>query len=147
MTAAAPPGQKAAEIRSGSPQTATNTLGWSTLMGFPSPCVSIDHEVVMRCPHCQGPGVRLPLGAEGARVGRSMLLTDGELNRFKVEKPWARRAAVDCGPEAAISWDYENNAPPLADPPTLSPNAKLLLEASRQRTPFLTNPSGGRSPI
>ena len=121
MRVALPPTNSASEALTGKHNTSTKPLGWKTLLEFPSPRVSIDHRVMRRCPHCQEPGLRFPLGVEGTLVGRSMLLPDDELNRFKVEKPWGRLVAVEQGPDAVQSWEYEDSSPPLDLMPVLTP--------------------------
>ena len=140
MRLAQPPSDKAAEALTLLPQTLTKPLGWKTLMEFASPCVSIDHKVVERCPHCQEPRVRLPLGVDGALLGRPMLLTDNELTQFKAEKPWTRQEASEFGSDSIEAWEYEQGTPLLDAMPVLSPSSKSKLEVVLRLIPDEESP-------
>ena len=74
------------ELRN-SPKTATNPTGWGNLLNFCTTRVTIDQRNLSRCPHCQAPHIRLPLGVEGTLVGRAMLMSDAQLRQFSIAKP------------------------------------------------------------
>ena len=73
--------------------------------------MGIDVKSLSRCPTCQVPSIRHPLGVEGTLVGRSMIPGEAYLRIFKVEKPWARLEAEGLGDEAILAWELEQGAP------------------------------------
>lgn len=109
------------------PKTATAPLGWETFPILYSPSVYIDSGNLSRCPHCQAPNLRLPLGVEGALVGRAMILGDRRLRLFHVNKPWTLEQSTKHIPEAQESWMYEQDSPLLDVPPELSKNPRRYL--------------------
>ena len=111
-----------------SPQSLAQPVGWKVLMELGPLEATIANKCLGRCPHCQLPGVRPPLGVEGAIVGRSALLTDGQLREFSVEKPWAELAAREVGPEAHEAWTQGRFTPPLDNAPDMSSTQKVFLE-------------------
>ena len=111
-----------------SPQSVANPVGWKALLELGPRDVTIATRCLSRCPHCQAPGVRLPLGIEGAIVGKSTLLTDVELMSFSVERPWTREEAELTGNDALRAWEFENATPALDEPGNLASEQMQFLE-------------------
>ena len=128
MRATSPPNAGDAEALRSSPKTVTSPSGWESLLSFHSPSVSIDSRNLSRCPRCQSPNVRLPLGVEGTLVGRAMITTGRKLRNFNVLKPRTRSAALEHSAASLASWDYEHSTPPLGQSPTLPNGASEKLD-------------------
>ena len=117
-----------ASIRS-APKTVSQPVGWSDLLKYNSHTnVGIDVKALTKCPTCQAPSIRLPLGVDGALVGRCVIMSDSELRSFAIAKPWAKAAAEECGPDALEAWEGENASPPLDQPPLLTTEAQRALK-------------------
>ena len=130
------PEAKAGLLVRNSPNTSAAPLGWESILSLCPTNVSIDCRSLSRRPHCQLPNLRLPLGVEGALVGRSMLLTDRQLRSFNIKKPRTEQTATALGPDAYDSWSYENSTPELDKPPALSTGAaQSLLQLFRSIPP------------
>lgn len=63
-------------------------------------------------------------------MGREVILSDFDLGEFRVEKPCLPHASRDEGPQAAASWLYENDTPPLDAVPTMPKSAWVLLKGA-----------------
>ena len=128
------------------PKTATSPTGWENLLAFGTTRATVDYRNLSRCPLCQAPHVRLPLGVEGTLAGRAMILNDNQLRGFQVKKPWTMELTESEGAEALASWEYEDGTPALGDPPPLNPAACEALDSLfwpfRLRTPRLITPCG-----
>ena len=113
---------------SDSPRTLSQPRGWRNFLQFESHnSVWVGAKVLGRCPTCQATSIRLPLGVEGALVGRSMIPDEAQLRCFRIEKPWAKRAAEEVGQDAVMAWEQERDTPPLDEPPKLSQPAQVAL--------------------
>ena len=110
-----------------SPQSVAQPVGWKALLERGPHEVTIATKCLSRCPHCQIPGVRLPLGIEGSIVWKSVLLTGPELRGFSSERPRTEETAKATGPEAHQAWKLEQTTPPLGSPENISSHRKSLL--------------------
>ena len=110
-----------------SPQSIAQPVGWKSLLELGPHEATISTKCLGRCPHCQVTGIRLPLGIEGAIVGKSVLLTESELRGFSIEKPWSAQSAQEKGAEAYKAWEYEDTTPPLDTPVKMSQKQIELL--------------------
>ena len=88
---AVPSGPKCIRDLASSPQSVAQPAGWESLSALGPHETTISTKCLIRFPHCQTTGVRLPLGIEGSMVGRSALMTVYQLREFSVEKPWVMR--------------------------------------------------------
>ena len=68
--------------------------------------------VLGKCPTCQASATRLPVGVEGALVGRRMIADDAHLRSFSIAKPLTKQAADEVGHEALSAWRVEDLTPP-----------------------------------
>ena len=63
-------------------QAIAQPVGWKALLDFGPFEVPISTKSLGKCPHCQQNNVRLPLGIEGAIIGRDALYTDVQLREY-----------------------------------------------------------------
>ena len=105
------------------PQNGSHAVGVGIDVVFLRTNRSIDSENFPRCTRCQPHNVRLPLGVEGALVGRATILNDQQLRTYNDKKPWALATAEEHSADAEASWIYEHSSPTMDSPPGLSPEA------------------------
>ena len=135
MRVASPPSKASAGMIRSSPKTITAPSGWESLLSFRSPSVSIDSRNLPRCPRCQAPNTRLPLGVDGALVGRAMIMTDPQLRSFNISKHWTKTAAQEHSVEAAAACELEQPTPQMDQMPALPPGAAEALDTLFQTIP------------
>ena len=111
-----------------SPQSVAQPVGWKSLMELGPLEATIATKCLSRCPHCQMAGIRLPMGIEGAMVGRSALMSEYHLREFTIEKPWTEDLAKGLGAQAHEAWLSEQATPKLDEPPKLTTEQTLLLK-------------------
>lgn len=125
-----------AAIRGG-PETISQPAGRSGLLSYNSHAnVGVDVEALAKFPTCQAPSIRLPLGVDGATVGRCMIVGDTHLRSFSVAKPWARVAAGETGPDALMAWEEEEQvSPPTGTALGISETADAALNSLMDSIP------------
>ena len=95
-----------------SPLSVVQPVGWQSLYGIGSQEATITAKALGRCPHCQQSAIWLPLGVDGALVGRAAFHTDVQLRGFGFEEPWGGAAESALGPCLFIDGKTKAERPP-----------------------------------
>ena len=129
MRLAVPMSDRDSELVRSTPNSVPRPVGCSHLPQLGSSEVSINSKLLLKCPNSNQPATRLPPGAEGNIVGKSLLMNDVAIRPFQAKHHWNLQTATDYGPLARESSEQEQDSPDLDVAPVLRNDSEGSISA------------------
>ena len=130
MRLAINPSKEAQQNLPNRPTSVSYLKGWGNLLVDEGAPTTVCHKALTRCPICQEQNSRLPLGSQGAMVGKASIKEGYQMRSFTIQEPWTVESAALIGEEAKDEWIMEHSTPQLdLWPNKVTENGKAQIRA------------------